>query len=473
MRIQFGQWTPDRPGVSGNLTEAKNIYPTASGYASLNGTANLSDAASQNLLTVFPGRWAGATTLFAAGATKIFKFDPADADLDDVSRTPTAYSTTDFWQFCQFGSQVIASNGVDKLQAWNMASSTRFADLAAAAPTASFVTVVRDFVVAGKTSTYPNRVLWSDINDETDWTPGAASQSDTQDIPDGGEIRGITGGEFGVVLMERGLYRMTYIGAPLFFQFDNIARNVGCYESRSIAQYGPMTFFLSDDGFFMTDGQQVKPIGAERVDRWFYANADPSQFSKMSAAVDPVNKLVLWCFRDIFNVQKLLIYNWSTDRWSHGDSGADYISSIATASTTLEQLDNISASLDALPASLDSRLWTGGKLILGGVSGARIVTFAGTDLTGTINTGDITVEGQETLIRLARPQIDNGSATVSVSSRKRLDGAISYSAAVAADSENRVSLRSRGNYHRLSITPTGNYDTAVGVDVDIVPVGGR
>jgi hypothetical protein len=234
-----------------------------------------------------------------------------------------------------------------------------------------------------------------------------------------------------------------------------------------------MTFFLSDDGFFMTDGQQVKPIGAERVDRWFYANADPSQFSKMSAAVDPVNKLVLWCFRDIFNVQKLLIYNWSTDRWSHGDSGADYISSIATASTTLEQLDNISASIDALPASLDSRLWTGGKLILGGVSGARIVTFAGTDLTGTINTGDITVEGQETLIRLARPQIDNGSATVSVASRKRLDGAISYSTAVAADSENRVSLRSRGNYHRLSITPTGNYDTAVGVDVDIVPVGGR
>lgn len=473
MRVVFGQWTPDRPGIAGNLTEAKNIIPSASGYGPLNGTANLSDAASQSLLTVFPGRWAGATTLFGAGATKLFKFDPADSDLDDVSRTPTAYSTTDFWQFAQFGSQVIASNGVDKLQAWNMASSTVFADLAAAAPTASFVTVVRDFVVAAKTSTYPNRVYWSDINDETDWTPGAASQSDTQDIPDGGEIRGVTGGEFGIVLMERGVVRMTYIGAPLFFQFDNIARNIGCYESRSIAQYGPMTFFLSDDGFFVTDGQTVKPIGAERVDRWFYSNADPSQFSKMSTAVDPVNKIVIWCFRDIFNVQKLLMYNWAVDKWTHGDSGADYVASIATASTTLEQLDNISASLDALPASLDSRLWTGGKLILGGASGARIVTFAGSDLTGTINTGDITLEGQETLIRLARPQIDNGSATVSVASRYRLDGAISYSTAVAADSENRVSLRSRGNYHRLSITPTGNFDTAVAVDVDLVPAGMR
>lgn len=473
MRVVFGQWTPDKPGIAGNLTEAKNVLPTPSGYGLLNGTANLSNAASQSLLTVFPGRWAGATTLFSAGATKLFKFDPANANQTDVSRVASAYSSTEFWQFTQFGAQVIAANGVDKLQAWDMTSASKFVDLAAAAPTASFVTVVRDFVVAGKTATYPNRVLWSDINNETNWTAGSGSQADNQDIPDGGEIRGLTGGEFGIVLMERGLYRMTYIGAPLFFQFDNIARNVGCYESRSVTQYGPMTFFLSDDGFFMTDGQQVKPIGVDRVDRWFYSNADPSQFSKMSAAVDPVNKLVIWSFRDIFNVQKLLMYNWAADKWSHADSGADYIAGIASASTTLEQLDNISASLDALPASLDSRLWTGGKLILGGVASTKIVTFAGSALTGTINTGDLSGEGQETLVRLVRPQIDGGSATVSIASRTRLDGSVSFGTAVAASSENRVSLRSRGNYHRLSVTPTGNFSTAVGVDVDIVAVGNR
>ena len=45
---------------------------------------------------------------------------------------------------------------------------------------------------------------------------------------------------------------------------------------------------------------------------------------------------------------------------------------------------------------------------------------------------------------------------------------------VAADSENRISLRSNGKYHRLRLTPTGaNWKTAVGMEVDIVQQGIR
>jgi hypothetical protein len=230
---------------------------------------------------------------------------------------------------------------------------------------------------------------------------------------------------------------------------------------------------LSDDGFFVTDGQTVKPIGNEVVDRWFYANADPAQFDKMSAAVDPVNKVVVWCFRDIFNIQKVLIYNYAVDKWSHGQTTADYISTLATASYTLEQLANVSASLDALPESLDSRLWAGGKLVLGGVTTSRLVTFGGANQTAVLTSGDIEAENTETILTLARPIVDNGSATVQVASRYRLDGNLSYSTAVAADSENRIPLRSRGKYHRVSLTPTGTWNTAVGVDVDIKTVGGR
>jgi hypothetical protein len=78
------------------------------------------------------------------------------------------------------------------------------------------------------------------------------------------------------------------------------------------------------------------------------------------------------------------------------------------------------------------------------------------------------------VITLARPQVDNGSANVSVSSRVLLNQDLSFSTPVAADSENRVSLRSNGNYHRLKITPTGaNWKTAIAVDIDIVPQGAR
>ncbi len=55
-------------------------------------------------------------------------------------------------------------------------------------------------------------------------------------IPDGGDITGITGGEFGIVFLEKAIVRMSYIGSPLFFQFDTISRNIGCIEGGSIAQ---------------------------------------------------------------------------------------------------------------------------------------------------------------------------------------------------------------------------------------------
>jgi hypothetical protein len=54
-----------------------------------------------------------------------------------------------------------------------------------------------------------------------------------------------------------------------------------------------------------------------------------------------------------------------------------------------------------------------------------------------------------------------------------LDDAITYSSSVTTDDENRASLRSSGRYHRLSVTPTGNWTSAIGVDVDITPRGLR
>jgi hypothetical protein len=467
---------PDQPGIAGALTEAKNVIPMGIGYGPFTSEVNLSANASQNLLTVFAGKFSGATVLFAAGATKLYKFDSSDTSLDDVSKlsggSPGSYTSTSLWKFTQFGNRIIAANGQNKLQAWTTGSSANFVDLAAAAPSASFVTVVRDFVVAAKDATYPNRVFWSDINDETDWTPGATSQSDTQDIPDGGDIQGVTGGEFGLIFLERAISRMTYIGSPLFFQFDTISRNLGCYEPRSIVQYGQTSYFLSDDGFYACDGQNVVPIGSEKVDRFFFADANPSNFSEMSAAIDPINSLVIWSYTNTFGGRSLLVYNWQVKRWSRASTSAQYIATAANAGITLEGLDAY-GTMDSLTSSLDSRLWSGGKVLLAGVNGAKIVTYTGAPMEGDIQTGDFEA-GPQSLVKLARPQVDNGSANVAAFSRMRLDTEVIFGATAAATSENRVSLRSLGRYHRLKVVPTGSqWKHMVAVDVDVTPVGAR
>jgi hypothetical protein len=430
----------------------------------------LSDSASENLITTFVGKFGGTIQLFAAGGTKIFKFDPNDLDLDDVSQMG-GYAASVSWKVTQFGKVLIAANGNDQLQGWTIGTSTTWADLSASAPVASYVTVVRDFVVAANNTTNPNRAWWSDINDETDWVSSTTSQSDFQDLPDGGNIQGITGGEFGLVLLERAIYRMSYIGSPLFFQFDAISRTLGCYEANSIVQQGGRTFFLSDDGFYVCDGQSVTPIGAEKVDRWFFDDVDEGKLDQMSAAIDPERHLVVWCYQNVSASKTLLVFNWQTSKWSYGITTADYVANASTVGTTLEQLD-IYTDLEGVPASLDSRLWAGGKPLFAGVRGDQVIVFGGDPMAAGIITGDVE-EGLQSIVKLAYPQVDGGSGSVAVASRFRLDGATVCGADIPASSENRVPLRSVGLYHRLKIKPTGTWNSMMAVDVELQPVGGR
>lgn len=471
-RINFGQWLPDQPGIAGALTDASNIYPVSNGYAPFPSVATLSDAASENLNSVFTGKFTGTNLLFAGGATKLFKFDASDLDLDDVSKGG-GYGTTDKWRFAQFGKVVLAVNNQNKVQAWTIGTSTAFADVSAGAPVARFITVVRDFVVCGGISTanYPNRVQWSDINDETDWVSGPASQADYQDLPDGGNVQGITGGEFGIVLCERSITRMSYVGSPLFFQFDVISKGLGCLEPNSVVQYNGMTFFLSDDGFYVCDGQAIKSIGAERVDRFFFNDYNPSQIGSMSCGIDPIRKLVVWSYVNNAGGKSLLIYNWQLDKWSRADTTADVVASASSSSITLEGLDNY-GTVDSIQISWDDRIWVGGQLLLAGAKDGKLVTFNGASMPASIATGDLQ-PSTRSVLTLARPVVDAGSASVSVASRSLLTDTVTYTTPVSADSEGRCSLRSAGKYHRIKVVPSGNWTTAAAVDVDFVEQGVR
>jgi hypothetical protein len=470
-KILFGEWLPDQPGVTGAVTDAKNCYPVANGYAPIKSEADYSDAAGATLLITFAGKFGGVSSLFAASTTQIYKFDSNDASLD--AATTTGYTAVEGWDVTQFGAKMILANGQDKLQAWTLNSSTNFADLSASAPIAKYVTVVRDFVVAANDGTDTSKVYWSDLNDETDWTPGAASQADTQILPDGGDITGLAGGEYGLVFLERAIYRMSYAGSPFFFQFDAISRSLGCISNGSIAQYGNLTYFLADDGFYVCDGQSTKNIGTEKVNRWFFDNAIPNEIQTgMSATVDPVNKLVIWKFNNTFGGKFLLMYSIDLNKWSYAETTATSIAYALTPSATLEQVDNYNTSIDALDIPLDSRVFAGGQLLFAGVSGQKIISFSGQPKTAIISTGDIDI-GRSTVM-LAKPIVDKGSASIAVSSRDNLAEQVEFGSDVAADAENRVSLRSNGEYHRLRLTPSGsNWETAVGLEFDVVKQGNR
>lgn len=471
MIVNFGEWLPDQPGVIGSLTNAQNVYPKAVGYGPFPSEQNYSNAATEDLNSVSADKDnAGVVRLFAGSATKLWLFNSTNNDLDDVSGT--TYTSTDKWRFARFGDYFIASNNKDKLQYYDLTTTGNFQDLDAGAPTAKLLTVVRDFVVVGNTTSSSDEVRWSGINNPTTWSSSAVTQSDFQRIPDGGQIRGLTGGEFGLILLERSIVRMSYVGTPLVFQFDNISKNLGCYESNSVAQWNGITYFLADDGFYSCNGQQVEPIGAEKVNRFFWDSVREEVISEMSTAVDPFRALILWGY-PTDDGYKLLIYHVPTKRWSYADTNVNRISDIFTPGTTLEGLDSFSASLDALTVSLDDRQWLGGKLLLSGVRGARIINFSGQSKEATITTPDISMDEQNSMITLLKPLIDSGSATMAIASRNNLSQAVTFGASSAASVENRAGFRSLGRYHRIQVQPTGIWTTAIGVEAQVQPAGSR
>jgi hypothetical protein len=265
---------------------------------------------------------------------------------------------------------------------------------------------------------------------------------------------------------------MSYIGSPLFFQFDTISRSLGCSQANSIAKYGNMTFFLGEEGFYACDGQSVTPIGNEKIDRWFYDNANPSLLDTMSATIDPFRKIVIWNFLDTFGNRTLLIYNWQVQKWTYGTTDTNYVASSATAGATLEGMD-LYGNMDTIATSFDSNLFAGGKFLLAGARSTKIVTFTGQPSEAQIDTGQIGSE-MPSVVTLARPIVDDGSADVAIASEVKLNQVVDFGSYIPADAENRVPLRSAGKYHKLSIKPTGaRWSNIIGVDIDITGQGTR
>jgi|TARA_R100000278_G_scaffold109408_1_gene86385 hypothetical protein len=491
--IEFGDLQADLPSYqnSGALV-VDNVLPLAKGYKSLAGFQALSGTGLNNAAVgLFTSFSASGSTNYAGDRSKLYQMDSSLVFQDKSKAGGYNNSTTenarDFWAFTQFGSNIIATNFADNIQKFTEGTSSAFSDLVALK--AKYIAVIRDFVVAGYTNesgtVYNQRVKWSGLNDSSTWTPSQATQSGFQDIVGShGNIQAIVGGESaGVIFMEKAIYRMSYVGVPLVFQFDKIADNIGAFAPKSVASYGNMVFFLAQDGFYkLTGGQQLTPIGNGKVDNFFFDDLS-SNLDGITSAVDPNNSIVVWSYRGSGATgttnNKLLIYNYAVDKWSTG-SGQD-LEFIASASqeafTTLESLD-VLGDLDNLPKSLDSYFYKEGIVGLAGFNSAnKFGKFIANSLSATVDTTEFEgAKGKRSTLIECRPIVDgttNTTVTVTPITRQSQLDTTSTGSAVNTNDTGTCPLRSTSRYHRIRVSVNGNFDTMSGVDIEARPEGGR
>jgi hypothetical protein len=477
--IQFGEWLPDQTDFGVPISVAQNVLPAARGYRSVNNLATLSGAADDRLRKVFAAKDnTGSTHLFAGDGTKLYKFNTTTSALDNVSKAGNyTLGAFDNWQVAQFGRKlIVAGDTGETLQFWELGSSTAFADISGS-PSARYVTVVRDFVVTGYV-TNPYRVQWSAIGDETSWTVGT-NQADFQDIADLGAVTGLVGGEYGVALMEKGISRFSYIGDPLIFQFDNVETARGMPFEGGYAAIGPsQIYYLSDDGFYLFNGQNSVPIGSEKVNKWFYDNLNIGFAERINCSLDPVNQIVAWGFPSQNSgdgtPDTILFYNYAVNRWSTAEITHDVLGTFFTAASTLEALDNISSSIDGLDTTLDSRLFKGGTFTFGGAKDNKIASFTASPLTATLTTGENKlVDGRLSNVTKIVPYFTNGTISAEIGTRNSQADTVSFTSSSALNDDGFLPSRAVGRYHRMRFTLSGAWKELIGYDLEVKPLGQR
>lgn len=349
--LSFGEYRPDVIDLDGATSRSiLNVYPRGDGYGPIGLVEAFSDALGAACRGYFFARNNDDTvTIFAGTSTKLYRLNNSDFSWTDVSAGGGSYSalaSSAMWSFAQFGDLVIACQANDDVQSYDLTSSSEFADLGGTPPRAAYVSVVNGFVVLSGLAAEPYRIHWSALNDATGWTAGTNS-SDYQDLPDGGLVRPVLGGEFGIILQDGAIRRMTFSpGSEAVFDIQRIGKDIGVLAPYSACNAGDRAFFLTPKGFMETNASgALIPIGEEKVNRTFFADYDSSQLQLVIGAADPKAHTVMWVYKSNDNsnntFDKGLVYNYVLQRWAPIEIEGEYLASLAAPGLTMESLDEV------------------------------------------------------------------------------------------------------------------------------------
>ena len=204
---------------------------------------------------------------------------------------------------------------------------------------------------------------------------------------------------------------------------------------QTVCQDNRQIFFYADDGFFQINGDQILPIGSEKVNRFFDSDLNKAFSDRIAAAVDPFNTLAIWLYPSKNNpgnttgiCDRLLIYNYVTQKWSIANVQASQIFEQFVTINTVELMDLISENLDDINISLDTPYWTQGQLYLGAINeDFKAAIFSGKNLEAELETKETELfPGTRANITSVRPIVD-ATSNVIVKTRDKLADTVTSS----------------------------------------------
>ena len=482
--VPFGEWLPAQPDFKNpGCVVADNVVPTPGGYGPVRQLTDHSESAAG---TVYGAQQfynnSGVSLIVGGTDTGLFVRRSSITSTGSL----TSIGEAEAWDFAQFGDYVIATGANNAPQyLTDIDSDNTWSALTGSPPQGKRCARVGDFLMIGNISGTPNQIAWSSINDPTAaWAASRLTQAGTANLPNEfGGVQRIVGGRYATVFQERGIHRLSYVGPPQVWRPDVVSKDRGTTAPFSVANVGYFTFFLAQDGFYVTNGSTIEQIGNQRVNNWFFDTVYTPYIQRVHSAIDWEKELIIWAFpsseSDVYD--RALIYSWSENRWSSATFNSHWMVGSNLDATTLDELDAIYGDLDSIPLSLDSIAFRAGdrRLAAFAPSGANsnYHTFTGLPLEATFRTGDAQpVPGRRVFVSSVQPLIESDTWDMGMTLYMRDNrGTQTTSAEKTCGWDGSASVRGEGQKMAVQMRkPAGTEWThAQGVQVEYVPAGYR
>lgn len=482
-QVPFGELLPDMGNFQSGAGAfvVSNCLPYGDKYKPLESLASISNALGSYCKGAFSYRdAAGNVTVFAGTKTKLYKLSGMSfTEVTRLSGGDYTMGDDNFWRFVPFGNLIIATNYTDDIQVFNITTDSNFSRLSTTAPKCRDMAVIANFLVCidvvDGDGAIGYRVRWSPIaNPQGVWGSIPATQTDFQDIFDTVYSNSfITDfGDYGIIVQGRSMYRMDYVGGDKIFTFNKVDKGRGSLLTRANIYNGQSIFLRCEDGFYEFTAGVMVPIGDKKIDAYFLSNFDDAHSYNVTTTIDPIRKLVMWSVPHTDATggvpNKIYVFNWVDRRWSIIDQQCECLFSYITIGYTLEGLDAVSGSLDALPFSLDSRAWTGGKTVLGAFDNTHTLgLFTGAAMTAVIQTAEIRVNSAgRGLIDSISPYVEGGTITARLGWRNGLSDAVMWTVQTSPNPyTGDIDFSLQSQFVRAEVTISGVWTLAHGIGV--------
>ena len=237
---------------------------------------------------------------------------------DSGSVTPATTWSLDTW-----GEYLVGCSTTDgKLYEWQLdyTTPTRAAQITNA-PTSNIgclVTAERSLFALGA-SGVARQIAWSDLEDNTVWTPASTNLAGSLTLQTSGRIitaKRVRGQN--LVLTDIDAHVISYVGQPFVYSAEIAGRACGAASANCVAVLDNMAIWMGQKGFHVFDGY-VKPLPCEVFD-FVFNNINLNQISKVYAVNNAQYNEVWWFYPSAASNENdsYVVYDYVENHWSIG-----------------------------------------------------------------------------------------------------------------------------------------------------------